>query len=92
MGAVGKRIDPTETQILEAISEALASGAVPDDNYWTTRELSEMTNTRKDLIVDIVRDLMISGAWERTVVVRVSPLDGRRCRVTGYRPKETEPA
>ena len=88
MATVAKRTDPTEAHVLKALQDAIAAGLTPDDDYWTTTELAGLTKLSRDKVNNVVRELMISGEWERAMVVRVSHLDGRSCKVTGYRPKK----
>ncbi len=90
MGTVGTRTDPTEAQILKAIGEALASGQAPDDDYWSTKQLSALTGLGKDRVNGVVEGLLESGLWVRSQVVRVSALTGYRCRVMGFKPKEPQ--
>ena len=81
-------VTPNEAQVLQALQDAMEAGTVPDDGYWTTTELVELSGLCRARVVSLVTGLLVSGAWEKKNLQRVSVMNDRNLRVWAYKPKE----
>lgn len=83
---------PEVEQLLALMVEAM-SGPGPDDAFTTTELvgfLSErtgrsLTGRLREEVKALITQLQREGKLQRLKVQRVSEVDGRRARVTGYR-------
>lgn len=77
------RVTLTETEIMEALREALEGSQGPDDAR-TVAELQEATGWHVNRVRQGVKAMLAAGEAECVRVYRPG-MDGRRAQVPGYR-------